>query len=92
MIYCIIKIQKVWRGYACRKGLRKEAVGKRNLSIENSLITIKDFGEEHREERLKNKTFNFGFEDSSKKKEREKEKEEKDTGRDKDKGESTLKK
>lgn len=48
MVYCAIKIQKVWRGYLCRKRMRKNGLGKKNLSIENSLITIKDFSEDHK--------------------------------------------
>ena len=49
MLHSIIKIQKVWRGFSCRKQLKKCKDTKKQknmLSIENSLITIKDFSEE----------------------------------------------
>ena len=34
---------------------------KKNLSIENSLVTIKDFSEEPKEDRMKDKHFFFDF-------------------------------
>lgn len=61
MLHSIIKIQKVWRGYSCRKQIKKQNNNKKVknlLSIENSLITIKDFSEDT-QEKMKEKHFNF---------------------------------
>lgn len=46
MVCCAIKIQKAWRDYASYKMMKKEATFKKNLSIDNSLVTIKDFSDE----------------------------------------------
>ena len=68
MLHSIIKIQKVWRGYTCRKHFKKQnnKKVKNLLSIENSLITIKDFSEET-QEKMKEKHFNFKVEENSEK-------------------------
>ena len=58
MLHSIVKIQKVWRGFSCRKKLKKFIAAKKPkgfLSIENSLFPIKDFTPEKRKE----KHFNF---------------------------------
>lgn len=64
MVYCIVKIQKCWRGYLTRKRFKGRVnLNKKNLSIENSLITIKDFSEEQKEEKVRDKHFKFTFEE-----------------------------
>lgn len=63
--YCAIKIQKAWRAYCFRKKLRKGGIIKKNLTIENSLITIKDFNSNHKSDKIKNKTCKFNFDEDS---------------------------
>ena len=33
MIHSVVKIQKVWRGYICRKNLKKKLSNKKNKNI-----------------------------------------------------------
>lgn len=47
-IYCVVRIQKAWRTYCFRKKMTKKTFAKKNLMIDNSEDTIKDFNSEQK--------------------------------------------